>query len=234
MIQDIIAYDSTTGERGTLELSLESVDEGGLKLVAENHDGDSWESKEFDPVETIIKIFKSSNEEERKNIMAVDFSAFDSKVDLAALQEEVENAPETEFEDAPDGIYVVSVEKMEVKLTNAKDKLMFAVQMKIKEALDKDGDSVETNQKGRMIFFNRVISGNSSPKWTDGQAIKSVVTWVNKLLGDDAEAVEFVNYSDFAEQVLDVFQEIKDAIEVEVDYAAKRFNPVSIKEVYDL
>lgn len=166
--------------------------------------------------------------------MAVDFSAFDSKVDLAALQEEVENAPETEFENVPDGIYVVSVEKMEVKLTNAKDKLMFAVQMKIKEALDKDGDSVETNQKGRMIFFNRVISGNSSPKWTDGQAIKSVVTWVNKLLGDDAEAVEFVNYSDFAEQVLDVFQEIKDAIEVEVDYAAKRFNPVSIKEAYDL
>jgi hypothetical protein len=156
--------------------------------------------------------------------MAVDFSKFDAAVDQAALQKEVQEAKDTEFADVPDGEYVVSIEKMEIKTTNAGDKLMFAVQAKIKEG----------EQKGRMIFFNRVITGNSSPKWTDGQAIKSVCSWVNELLSPDEEPVTFVNYADLADQVLDVFQSIQNSVEVRVDYAAKKFNPIHIKEVYDL
>ena len=45
--------------------------------------------------------------------------------------------------------------------------------------------------------------------------------------------VEFVNYADFADQILDVFQSIQGAIEVEVDYKADAFNPITIKEVFD-
>ena len=156
--------------------------------------------------------------------MAIDFSAFDNKVDLAALQKEVEEAKDTDFADVPDGKYIVSIEKMEIKLTKNNDKLMFAVQCKIKE-----GD-----QENRMIFFNRVISGNSSAKWTDGQAIKSVCTWVNKLLAEDEEPVSFINYQDFADQILDVFQSIQNTIEVAVDYKANAFNPITIKEVFEL
>lgn len=103
--------------------------------------------------------------------MAIDFSKFDNKVDLDALQKEVDEAKETDFEDVPDGTYVVAIEKMEIKLTKAQDKLMFAAQFKIKEG----------EYANRMIFFNRVISGNTSPKWTDAQAIKSVITWLDKL-----------------------------------------------------
>lgn len=157
--------------------------------------------------------------------MAIDFSAFDSKVDLAALQKEVEEAKDTDFGDVPDGDYIVSIEKMEIKLTKAQDKLMFAVQCKIKEG----------EQANRTIFFNRVISGNkNSETWNDGRAIKSVCTWVNELLGEDEEPVEFVNYEDFAGQILDVFQSIQNNIEMEVTYAANKFNPISIKEVFDL
>lgn len=153
--------------------------------------------------------------------MAIDFSAFDNKVNLSELQKEVQEAKDTEYADVPDGTYVVSIEKMEIKLTNAKDKLMFAVQCKIKEG----------EQKGRMIFFNRVISGNSSPKWTDGQAIKSVCTWLDKL---ETETVpEFINYADFADCVLDIFQEVQSKVEMEVEYAAKKFNPITIIEVFD-
>lgn len=153
--------------------------------------------------------------------MAIDFSAFDNKVNLSELQKEVQEAKDTEYADVPDGTYVVSIEKMEIKLTNAKDKLMFAVQCKIKEG----------EQKGRMIFFNRVISGNSSPKWTDGQAIKSVCTWLDKL---ETETVpEFINYADFADCVLDIFQEVQGKVEMEVEYAAKKFNPITIIEVFD-
>lgn len=56
--------------------------------------------------------------------MAVDFSAFDKKVDLDALQEEVKNADLSSFEDVPDGTYIVGFDKMEIKPTKAKDKLM--------------------------------------------------------------------------------------------------------------
>lgn len=79
--------------------------------------------------------------------MAVDFSAFDEQVDLEELQKEVQDAPETNFTDVPDGEYEISFDNMEIKETKAKDKLMFSVQCNIL-----DGD-----QKGRKIFFNRTI-----------------------------------------------------------------------------
>lgn len=98
---------------------------------------------------------------------------------------------------------------------------MFAVCAKIKEG----------EFKGRLLFFNRVISGNSSPKWTDGMAIKSVCTWLDKL---EPETVpEFINYEDFAGCVLDIFQEIQGRVEAEIEWKAKAFNPMTIKEVFD-
>ena len=154
--------------------------------------------------------------------MAVDFSAFDNKVDLNALQAEVEKADLSAFEDVPDGTYIVSIEKMEIKETKAKDKLMFAVQCKIKEG----------QHKGRLLFFNRVISGNkTSEKWNDGKAIKSVCTWLDKL---ETETVpEFYNYADFADMVLDIFQEVQGKVELEVEWVAKDFNPITISGVFD-
>ena len=154
--------------------------------------------------------------------MAIDFSAFDNKVDLDALQKDVAEAKDTEFQDVPDGKYIVGIEKMEIKLTKAGDKLMFAVQCKIKEG----------EQENRMIFFNRVISGNKvSETWNDGRAIKSVITWLEKL---ETEVVpEFINYADFADCVLDIFQEIQGKIEMEVDYKSSAFNPITILEVFD-
>lgn len=158
--------------------------------------------------------------------MAVDFSAFDAKMD-PNLQDDVKNAKE--YEDVPNGDYIVSVDKMEVKTTKAGDKLMFAVQMSIKE----NSDGSKSNQKGRKIFFNRVISGNRvSESWNDGKAIKSVITWLDKLETDLIP--EFVNYSDFAELVLDIFQEIQGKVELDVTYKASDFNPVSINDVYDI
>lgn len=153
--------------------------------------------------------------------MAIDFGAFDQKVDLDALQKAVAEADAGAFEDVPDGTYIVGFEKMEIKLTNAKDKLMFAVKCKIKEG----------EQKGRVIFFNRTITGNTSPKWTDGMAIKSVCTWLDKLETDTIP--EFINYEDFAGCVLDIFQEIQGKVEAEVEYAGKKFNPITINEVFD-
>ena len=63
--------------------------------------------------------------------MAVDFSTFDEQVDLNALQKEVQEADDSQFEDVPDGDYDVSFDKMEIKPTKKGDKLMFSVQCSI-------------------------------------------------------------------------------------------------------
>lgn len=154
--------------------------------------------------------------------MAVDFSKFDQKVDLQELQKEVQDAPESNFADVPDGDYEVSFDSMEIKETKAGDKLMFAVRCSIL-----DGD-----QKGRKIFFNRVISGNSSPEWTDGMAIKSVCTWLDKL--ETNTVPEFFNYGDFADCVLDIFQEVQGKVGAAVTYKANNFNPITINEAFDM
>ncbi len=157
--------------------------------------------------------------------MAVDFSAFDAMMD-PNLQEDVKNAKE--FADVPNGDYIVGIDRMEVKLTKAKDKLMFSAQLSIKE----NSDGSTCTQKGRKIFFNRVISGNkTSENWNDGRAIKSVITWISKMGIDD---LVFVNYSDFAEQVLDIFQEVQGTVELDVTYKADDFNPITINEAFDI
>ena len=154
--------------------------------------------------------------------MAVDFSTFDEQVDLNALQKEVQEADDSQFEDVPDGDYDVSFDKMEIKPTKKGDKLMLSVQCSI----------LEGNQKGRKIFFNRTISGNTSQKWTNGMAIKSVCTWLDKLETDTVP--EFINYSDFADCVLDIFQEVQGKVGAAVTYKADDFNPITINEAFDM
>lgn len=158
--------------------------------------------------------------------MAVDFSKFDAMMDQD-LQEQVKNAKD--YTDVPDGDYIVGLDKMEVKTTKDGRKLMFAVQCTIKE----NSDGTPTDQKGRKIFFNRVISGNrAGENWNDGRAIKSVITWLDKL---ETEIIpEFINYSDFAGLVLDMFQEVQGQVELDVTYKVDDFNPITINEVYDL
>lgn len=154
----------------------------------------------------------------------VDFSKFDKKVDLEELQKEVNESKDSEYDKVPDGTYIVSIVNMEVKETKAGDKLMFSVQCRIKEG----------EHRGRFIFFNRVICGNkATEKWNDGKAIKSVCTWVNKLI-DFEDPVSFVNYADFAEQILDVYQEVQHTVELKVSYKEDDFNSIRIQEVYDL
>lgn len=154
--------------------------------------------------------------------MAVDFSVFDEQIDLNALQKEVQEADDSQFEDVPNGVYDVTFDKMEVKPTKKGDKLMFSVQCSIL-----DGEF-----KKRKIFFNRTISGNTSERWTNGQAIKSVCTWLDKL--ETQTIPEFVSYADFADCVLDIFQEVQGKVGANVTYDASDFNPITINEAFDM
>lgn len=125
-----------------------------------------------------------------------------------------------EFEDVPDGNYIVTIEKMELTMTKETKKPMFAVQCKVSEDLQGKGN------EGRLIFFNRVIGGNvSSDKWNDGKAIKSVITWLEKL---ETETVpEFFNYSDF-KRIIDLIFAKTGGKLFKIDYHPYLLNPVKV------
>ena len=149
----------------------------------------------------------------------MDFTKFDSMINEAELTKQLEeaknNAPQTNKE-VPAGNYTVKVEKMEVGAT--KDgRPMFKVQCRI----------LEGEFKKWCVFMNRVLYGTKN----DATMISSVIGWLQKL--EPSMTVEFKNYSQFADLVLDIFEEVADAVELDVAYDPEAFNSISIKEVFD-
>jgi hypothetical protein len=149
----------------------------------------------------------------------MDFSKFDSAIneaELAKQLEEAKNNPQQTDREVPKGSYTVKIEKMELGAT--KDgRPMFKVQCRIL-----DGEF-----KKWCLFMNRVLYGTKN----DANMISSVIGWLEKLeAGID---LEFKNYSQFADLVLDIFEEVADAVELDVEYDPDAFNSISIKEVFD-
>jgi len=150
----------------------------------------------------------------------MDFSKFDATINEAELSKQLEeaknNAPQTD-KAVPAGNYTVKIEKMEVGAT--KDgRPMFKLQCRI----------LEGEFKKWCIFLNRVLYGTKN----DGNMINGVIRLLQKL--EPSVAVEFKNYSQFADLVLDVFEEVADAVELDVEYDPDDFNSISIKEVFDV
>jgi len=159
--------------------------------------------------------------------MSVDFKKFDELVNQKELTKQMEEADS--YDDVPAGTYMIKIDKMEIKPTKKGDGLNFAVQAAIIETID-----APKKQDKRKIFFNRKICGNkTSDKWNDGKAIKSVITWVEKMLDKD-DNLEFTSYSQFADDILDIYQDICPSISLKVDYKPDDFNPIEIVDVYDL
>lgn len=149
----------------------------------------------------------------------MDFSKFDNAINGADLQKQLEeaknNAPQTDKE-VPAGSYTVKIEKMEVGAT--KDgRPMFKVQCRI----------LEGEFKKWCVFMNRVIYGTKN----DANMINSVIGWLEKL--ESGIDVEFKSYTQFSELVLDIFEEVADSVELDVDYDPNAFNSISIKDVFD-
>lgn len=149
----------------------------------------------------------------------MDFSKFDATIneaELAKQLEEAKNNPQQSDREVEEGNYTVKIEKMELGAT--KDgRPMFKVQCRIL-----DGEF-----KKRCLFMNRVIYGTKN----DANMISSVIGWLQKL--EPSQTVEFKNYSQFSELILDIFEEVADAVELDVYYDPNAFNSISIEEVFD-
>ena len=162
----------------------------------------------------------------------MDFSKFDNaNFDTKAIEEARKNPPQGNI-DTPAGNYIARIEKMELGAT--KDgRPMFKVMLRVVEAGENAKPEVieylsHFKEKKPCLFMNRVIYGTKN----DANMIASVLGWLDKL--ETETRAEFKNYSQFSECVLDIFEEVADAIELDVTYDADSFNSIEINEIFDV
>lgn len=165
----------------------------------------------------------------------VDFSQWDNKINEAELSKQVEEAKENgagQSLDTPAGKYTCRVEKMELAAT--KDgRPMFKVQLRVTDAADKASEDVieylsHFKNKKPCLFMNRVIAGTKN----DANMIASVIGWLEKLEPETKPV--FKTYSQFSDLILDIFEEVADAVELDVTYDPNAFNSISIDGIYDI
>ena len=156
------------------------------------------------------------------------FDQFDAKVNMDDIKKQMAEASANNFEEVPAGEYIAKIEKMNLGAT--KDgRPMFRVQMRI---VDSDGATEQQflakyKNKKPCIFMNRVLYGTKN----DGNMIASVVTWLNKIGFEPL--VEFRGYADFEQVVMDCAEQVG-ALEFLVTYDPKKFNAITIDEVYSV
>ena len=152
----------------------------------------------------------------------MDFSKFDEQVNLDELTQNTKeikaNGGVGNFADIEKGTYHGKVEKLEVGTT--KDgRPMLKCQFRI----------TEEPHKKSCLFMNRVIYGTKN----DANMIASAIGWLESLEpSEDIGDVEFESYSQFADLVLDIAEDMAE-LEYDVDYDTDAFNNISIAEVYE-
>ena len=161
--------------------------------------------------------------------MAIDFSQFDKQVDTEQLKKDIAVAQENgtgEYKEVPKGTYRCNLENLEVGAT--KDgRPMLKVMMRI--IGDEDGDKCEFTK--HCIFMNRVLYGTKN----DANMIASATGWLKDLNpSEEIGDIVFENYSQFAELVLDIAEDVASDLEYIVDYDPDAFNNISISDFIEV
>ena len=147
--------------------------------------------------------------------MGADFSKIDSELNQKEIAQNIQKAKE-QSGDVPKGSYTVGIDKMEVRAT--KDgRPMFFIQARIKEG----------KYKNHCLFLNRVLYGTKN----DANMISSVLTMLEKF--ETETTPEFKTYSQFVDNVADIYEEVQGNVECDIEYDPDAFNSISIKEVFD-
>lgn len=150
--------------------------------------------------------------------MALDFSKFDKKVDLEGLKNDIADAEENgggNFKEVPLGTYEVAITKLELGESKKGDP-MVKVWFKIVS---------EGEFKNSLIFMNQVI--------TQGFQIHIVNEFLRSLETD--VDITFESYSQYADMLMDVFEEIEGNYEYGLKYGEnKGFNTFEITDIFEL
>lgn len=157
----------------------------------------------------------------------MDFKEFDKKIDVEDLSAKVKEAEENggngDFPEIPKGTYTVKLESMEVGETGPNSKCPGSPMLKAQFRI------IEGEYDKSCLFFNRVLYGTKN----DANMIAGAVTFLSSLEpSDEVGDVEFTSYSDFADLVLDVAEDVAE-LEYEVEYDPKAFNAIKVTEVFE-
>jgi len=145
---------------------------------------------------------------------------FNDSVDLKGLQEDVKNADASggNFPEVPGGKYEVELASLEIKAVKATGKPMVAISFKI----------LTGEYEGQRLFDNKVIYGTKD----DARMIKSVIGFLESL--DSGIDLDFHDYDQFEEVVMDVFEAVQGNTEYVVEYDPDSFFRVSVEECFDI
>ena len=144
------------------------------------------------------------------------FEKWNESTDLKGLQDDIKDAQDNnkEFEKVPHGEYEVKIDKMELKASKKGDP-MVSIWFTI----------LEGKYKKSKLFLNQVI--------TQGFQIH-IVNELLKSMGTDL-AIEFVDYKQYAELLLDVAEECDaNNLEFALKYEDnKGYDKFTITEVFE-
>lgn len=146
------------------------------------------------------------------------YDEWDKAIDVEGLAKDVEEAAENggNYKEVPHGDYEVAIQQMELKPSKAGDP-MLSVWFKIVS----DGEF-----KGSLIFYNQVVTQGFQIHLAN-EFLRSITT---------TKVVEFVNYKQYANLIMDIFEEIDDNYEFALKYGKgkKDFSTYEITEVFPL
>lgn len=148
----------------------------------------------------------------------MDFSKFDKQVDLEGLKQDIMEAEENgggDFKEVPHGKYEVAITKLELTESKKGDP-MVSVWFKVTNG----------EYKSSLIFMNQVITQGFQIHIAD-EFLRSLETTVD---------VQFESYSQYAEMLADIFEEIEDKVEFVLDYGEnkKGFNTFEITDSFEV
>lgn len=159
--------------------------------------------------------------------MAIDFSKFDQQVDTSQLKKDIADAQENagNYKEVTAGTYCCDLEKLE--LGETKDgRPMLKVMMRI--VGDEDGNKCEFTKN--CIFMNRVLYGTKN----DGNMIASAIGWLKSLdPSDEVGSITFESYSQFAELIMDIEEDVSSDLQYIVSYDPDAFNSIEIDDVIE-
>lgn len=149
------------------------------------------------------------------------FDKWNRSIDTAGLQKDIAEAEANgnsgDYKEVPVGSYEVKIDKMELKESSKHDPMFFC-QFRI----------LQGDFKNSCLFMNQVI--------TQGFQIGQVNRFLRSLQVFDDSEVEFKDYAQYNELILDVMEEIdSNGTEFLVEYkkSKKDFPIYTIKDVYD-
>lgn len=152
--------------------------------------------------------------------MGTIFDKWNKNIDVAGLQKDIAEADQQngsgDYKEVPDGTYEVKIEKIELKASSKGDP-MVSMWFRI----------LSGDFKNSMIFINQVV--------TQGFQISQLNRFLKSLQAVDDDQIEFKDYSQYNDLLMDIFEEVDGTLEFLLNYGTnkKGYHTYKIEDVYE-